>query len=129
MKLTKAIVLGIQVWGMLVASFALSSFVTILDNPVTQEYLVLTLAVIIFGSLGAAFFYRKENQMHGALLGVIMASVAIILDGLITVPVLLAPMGVTHGEFFSAPGFWMIIGLYTLVVYSFWRLKYRNTQQ
>ena len=116
MKTRKAILYGILIWGWIIAAYSASSFVTLLDNPVLQEYLALIVSVFLFVTLGSWLYFRKRPEDSGIKVALIMAATTVVLDAIFTVPVFVIPAGGSYQEFFTAPGFWMIISEYVLVV-------------
>lgn len=123
MNVSRAIVAGTLVWVLLIFAFISSASIQILKNAELQENLTIAFFLIPAAYLGARFYYSSGNSTHGLLLGAVMASIAIIADGLITVPFFIIPMGGSYGQFFSNPAFWWIIAEYLILVFAFWKLK------
>ena len=94
-----------------------------MEDPEFQANLVLTLAVIPITIFGANFYYKKGNKTNGFKLGILMFSIAMTLDALITVPLFILPEGGSHFTFFTDPGFWLIAVEYILVVGLYWRFR------
>jgi RsiW-degrading membrane proteinase PrsW (M82 family) len=120
MKIKRAIVLGIAIWSIGILLYSTSYYVPILENVETQANLVLFIAVIPLVWLGCTFYYKKDNQTHGYLVGQTMLLTAVALDALITVPFYVIPKGGSHYSFFTSLGFWVIAFEFLLVAVSYW---------
>lgn len=116
---------AVLVWMAIVAIFGvLSQTPGIMDSPMQQNLLVGVL-LIPFAVLGAAYYYKGDDRStNGLVIGSAMASIALTLDAIITVPLIMIPQyGVTHSAFFSDPFLWLIIFEYVAVVSLYWSLK------
>ena len=111
------------VWSVGVMAFVLSYFVPVMSDPDQQANWVLSLVLIPLAALGAHIYYRKGHHTNGFLLGTAMFMVAMILDALITVPVLMMPNGGTYTSFFTDPAFWLIAVEYISVVAAYWQIE------
>ncbi len=107
----------VQVIG--VSAFVGSHFVMIMSDPELQANLVLAITLIPATMVGAHIYYRKGYETSGFILGAAMFFVAIVLDALVTVPLLVIPAGGSHAAFFGDPGFWMIGVLYVGMVAAY----------
>ncbi len=123
MKTTRAIAIGIAIWGLGVASYSASFFVPIMENAEQQANIVLFLAVMPLVWLGSRFYYKKDASTHGHKVGLMFLMTAAALDALITVPLLIIPAGGSYVEFFTAIGFWIIAFEFILVTLLYWVLK------
>ncbi len=123
MKTKRAILAGVLVWVLGVGVFTMSYFMPVMDDLDLQSNIALSISLIPFAWIGASIYYRKDNKAHGFKVGFVMVMSAIILDGLITVPFMIIPYGGSYSSFFIAPGFWMIVFEYLIVIILYWRLK------
>lgn len=114
---------AVIVWILGVTAFVASYFVPVMSDPDLQANWVLSIALIPSAALGAHIYYRKGHKANGFVLGVHMFLVAMILDALITVPVLIMPYGGNHISFFTDPGFWLIAVEYVSVVAAYWQIE------
>lgn len=128
MKILKAITIGVVNWIIGVTIYSLSYTQPILENPELQGNICLALVLIPLGWLGAKFFYKSNDQVHGILPASILASVAVILDALVTVPMMIIPAGGSYGQFFGDAFFWLLITEYLLVVLLYWRLYVKSSK-
>ncbi|MEL6926225.1 MAG: DUF5367 family protein [Bacteroidota bacterium] len=111
------------VYAIGVTSFVVSYFVPIMEDADLQANWVLSIMIIPAACLGAHLYYRKGHYTNGFVLGAVMFLVAMILDALITVPLLIIPHGGNHLDFFTDPGFWLIAIEYLSVVVAYWQIE------
>ena len=123
MKIKRAIVLGIIIWSIGILLYSLSYYVPILENPETQANLVLFIAVMPLVWIGCKFYYKKDSQTHGYLVGQTLLLTAVALDALITVPFFVIPKGGSHYSFFTDLDFWIIAIEFLLVATLYWYAK------
>ena len=123
MKTLRALLTAIAVWIGGVGTFIASYYVPLMDNLDLQANIALSLSLIPLGWLGSRSYYSKYNSPKGYLFGFIMVLTAIVLDALLTVPLLVLPLGGTYLDFFGAAGFWFIALEYYLVVLLYWYVR------
>jgi hypothetical protein len=123
MKTIRALLTASTVWVLGVSIFIISYYIPLMEDQELQANIALSLSLIPLGWLGSRFFYIKYPHPNGFVFGLIMVFTAIILDALLTVPLLILPIGGTYLEFFSAPAFWLIAIEYYLVVLLYWWVK------
>lgn len=123
MKISKAIIIGIVNWIIGVSVYSLSFFLPVFTSPELQANVCLAIVLAILGWFGAGFYYKDQIQPHGLIPTLVLAAVAIILDALITVPMLIIPAGGSYIQFFGDFTFWLLIIEYLLVVLLYWRFK------
>jgi hypothetical protein len=117
------IISAIIVYALGVTAFVVSYFFPVMSDPDLQANWVLSIALIPSAALGAHIYYRKGHMTNGFVLGVLMFLIAMILDTLITVPLLIMPHGGNHITFFTDPGFWLIAVEYVSVVAAYWQIE------
>lgn len=118
-----AIISSVIVYVLGILAFVGSYFAPIMENPDLQANIVLMAAIIPAAYLGAYLYYSRGYTTHGFVLGAAMFSGAIVLDAIITVPVIIIPNGGNHLTFFGDPGFWLIGLEYVAVVATYWQLR------
>lgn len=116
LNLKHAAVSSVTVYILGILAYVGSFFIPIMNDPELQANIVLMVAIIPAAYLGAHTYYKRGHTTRGFALGLVMFSVAIILDAVITVPLFIIPNGGTHLSFFSDPGFWLIGFEYIVVV-------------
>ena len=123
MKTLKAILVGILVWVLGVSVFTLSYFIPVLEDLELQANILLALALIPFAWLGASIYYKNGDLSSGLKVGATMVLTAMVLDAIITVPILIIPYGGSYFGFFTAPSFWAIAAEYFVTIVLFWSLR------
>ena len=123
MKIKRAIVLGIIIWIIGILLYSISYYVPVLENSETQANLVLFIAVIPLVWLGSKFYYKKDKQTNGYLVGQALLLTAVALDALITVPLFVIPKVGSHYSFFTDLGFWIIAFEFLLVATLYWYVR------
>lgn len=103
MNLSRAFLSGIIVWTAIFLAFTIMSFIPALKNAETvQTYIVyLLLMPILFGAL--TFYYKKGQSNNGFQVGLIIILTCLLLDALITVPLVIIPHGGDYISFFINP--------------------------
>jgi hypothetical protein len=122
MKIARAIIIGVGIWGLGVGAFISSFFIPLMENSEQQANIVLSVAVMPLVWLGAKLYYKAERRTHGYWVGQTFLLTAAVLDALITIPFLVIPNGGSHYEFFTDFGFWAIafefLSITTLYYYT-----------
>ena len=126
MKIKRALLIGIVIWIIAILFYSISYYVPVLENDETQANLVLFVVVIPLVWLGCTFYYKKDHQTHGYLVGQTLLFTAIVLDALITVPFFIIPKGGSYYSFFTAIGFWVIAAEFLLVAVLYWYARVYN---
>ena len=108
MKIKRAILLGVLIWGIGILLYTLSYYVTIIENSEKQANLVLLIAVMPIIWFTSNIYYKQDHKTHGFNVGLAFLLTAIALDAIITVPLLIIPAGGNHNSFFTSMEFWMI---------------------
>ena len=105
MKIKRALLAGMAIWVIAILFYSISYYFPVLENVETQANLVLFVLVPPLVWLGCTFYYKKDNQTHGYLVGQTMLLTAAALDVFITVPFFVIPEGGSHYSFFTSIGF------------------------
>lgn len=129
MDIKRAILLGITIWIIAVLFYSLSYYVPFLDNADTQANIVLFIMVMPLVWYASAYYYKKEKNTHGYLLGQTMLLTSVALDALITVPFFIIPKGGSHFSFFTSLGFWIIAFEFLSVGVFYWYIKVYPNQK
>ncbi len=130
MKTIRAILTGTIIWILGVGVFVTSFYIPLIENLELQSNLALAFSLIPLGWMGAKNYYGKYAKTSGIRLAVVMVGTAVLLDALITVPVLIIPVGGSYGSFFGTASFWLIaVEYFTVVVlYSYFHLRSTSLQ-
>lgn len=120
MKIKRAILLGIAIWIIAILFYSISYAVPILNNANTQADVVLFITVMPLVWFASSFYYKKDDNTHGYIVGQTMLLTSVALDALITVPFFVIPNGGNHFSFFTSIGFWIIAIEFLLVAVLYW---------
>lgn len=123
MNFMRAILIGALIWLFIFLTFALVDNISFLKGSLNAQTTIVALLIIPFAAFGASIYYKKGSTANGLLLGLIMAFTALILDALITVPLIELPKGNTYESFFSYPILWLLVVLNIATIYVYWRFK------
>ncbi len=129
MDYKRAIRTAAIIWTIAVLFFIIAGNFTILENPELQGNLTLAFVLLPLTWYGAKYYYKKAVNTPGYLLAMVMISITILLDAIITVPVLIIPMGGTYEAFFGSLGFWLIAIEYVSMVVLFDLFRNKKIQQ
>ena len=123
MKTTKIILFGTLAWFLIFSLFAVLNLIPVTAQSETLQGVIVGIGVVPFGIFGAWLYYRK-NEGHGLKVGALMLLVAMVLDALITVPLIEMPLhGRNHLDFFTYPLLWILVTENILVIYAYWAFK------
>ncbi|WP_296386413.1 DUF5367 family protein [Winogradskyella sp.] len=120
MKIKRAIILGTIIWSIGILLYSISYYIPILENADAQANLALFVAVMPLVWFGSKFYYKKDRQTHGYLVGQTFLLIAVILDALITVPFFIIPEGGSYYSFFTGFGFWIIASEFLVISTLYW---------
>lgn len=123
MKIGRAILAGGMMWIMVLTSFLMLSFVLGVKESEDRQVAIIAFFLVVYSSLTAAFYYKSGDNTNGALVGVVMSTVALLLDVTITVPFVEIPKGSSYVAFFSNPLLWVLVAENILFVYFYWKWK------
>ncbi|MEO1262616.1 MAG: DUF5367 family protein [Bacteroidota bacterium] len=124
MNISRAIFAGTITWFLVLSAFVVLSFIPGVVESLTLQGVIVGLMVIPFGSLGAAFYYKKSKRQIVWPVALAMALTALVLDALITVPFIEMPYnGRGHVAFFSDPLFWALFTEIIVVVWLYWAIR------
>lgn len=124
MKIVRAILAGSIVWVMVFSLFTLLSFVPIAKDSQNLQSIIVGLFLIPFAYLGAKTYYKKGSTTNGFIIGLIMVTSALILDALITVPLVVIPNnGGDYLTFFTSATLWILVTINLTVIHLYWKMK------
>lgn len=93
-----------------------------------QQGLIMFIFIIPAAWLGAAFYYKMGTKTNGIKVGFIMVMIALILEAIITVPLLEIPHNGSYSAFFTNPILWILMVENMLVPYFYWKFKIKPTR-
>jgi hypothetical protein len=122
MNSIRAILTGALVWVCIFMTFTVFDNIPILKGSLNTQATIVAILVILFAAFGASIYYKNGIKDNGLIVGIIMALSALVLDALITVPLIEIPNGNTYEGFFTYPLLWLIVVVNITTVYMYWRL-------
>lgn len=121
MKTYRALWTGGIIWALTFSSFALLDLVPALHGSETKQGFFVGIFIIIYAFLGAHLYYKTGDKTHGLLVGTFMTGIALVLDALITVPVVTIPQNGSYASFYFNPILWLLIVVNISSVFVYWK--------
>ncbi len=129
MKLARAIGFGLLIWIIGVLFYALSFYVSIMENAEQQANIWLSIIIPVVVWFGAKLYYRNGIASQGIWVGLVFFITSGILDALITVPFTVLPYGGTYSDFFIDLGFWFIGLEFIVTTALYWQHRVLKKKQ
>lgn len=123
MDIIRAVTSGVMVWIFVFSTFLVLSLIPGISASETWQAVVVCIMLVLYSFLGARYYYRKGAQTNGLVAGLLMAGVILLLDAVITVPLVIYPAGGDHFTFFTSLVLWVLVLEHLLVTFLYWRLK------
>jgi len=124
MNIVRASIIGSIVWVAIFSLFTLLSFMPIIKDSQTLQATIVGISIVPIAYFGAKAYYKKGYAGNGLVIGFIMVSIALILDALITVPLVEIPYnGGDYLSFFSSTILWVLVAINMGVIYFYWKTK------
>lgn len=123
MNYLRAILSGTIVWVCVFTTFVVFAYVPGLKDSIDQQGIIADVLLIFYATVGAAVYYKKGSKETGLIIGPIMALTALVLDVLITVPIVEIPAGRSYHTFFTSYVLWVLVVINMGTVYVYWRRK------
>lgn len=123
MNTIKTILVGAAIWLGGVCIYTISYVIPILKDVELQANISLAIGLIPIAWFAARFYFKKESLSHSVKAAFSMLLTAILLDVLITVPLLIIPYGGSYQSFFTGFSFWLIAAEYLSVILFYARMK------
>lgn len=124
MKIVRKSIIGSIVWIIIFCLFTLLSFISITKDSQTLQATIVGICIIPLAYFGAKTYYKNGHTENGFVIGLIMVAIALILDALITVPLIEIPYnGGDYVSFFSSTILWILVSINIAVIYFYWKLK------
>ena len=127
MSIRCAILFGCAVWIFVLTTFTIMSLIPGIKSSEFLQTMIMAAFIIPFASSGAALYYRNGNQSNGFMVGIVMVSTALLLDIIVTVPMVEIPYnGGNYHAFFTNPVLWFLVLENVMVVYLYWFVRIRQ---
>ncbi|MFB9108540.1 DUF5367 family protein [Flavobacterium gyeonganense] len=125
MNYPRSILAGIIAWLCVVITFYVLEHIPFFKKSTTAQAFIAAFTIIFYAWFAAWFYYKKAAKKSGLLVGIVITGTALVLDVLVTVPLIEIPKGSSYQAFFSNPILWILAVINVLTVYVY--LK-RNTK-
>lgn len=128
MSKIRAILSGALVWLFILITFGILGYIPVIKDSLNQQALIVSILIIPFAIFGASVYYKNGNKENGVIIGLIMVATALMLDALITVPLIEIPNGGSYRSFYSYPLLWLLVLVNMTTVYFYWSLKIKRSR-
>jgi len=128
MKKIRAISTGALVWLFIVITFVILGYVPMLKDSLDRQAIVVSIFIVPFAVYGASVYYRNGSKENGLIIGIVMAATALLLDAIVTVPLIEIPKGGSYQGFYTYPLLWLLVAVNIATVYFYWRLKIQRSR-
>ena len=124
MKTGRAIFSGALIWLSVLTLFGVLYAIHATSQSQLLQAAIVCVLVIPFSLLGASIYYKTGDRSNGLSVGFVMAGTALLLDALITVPLIEKPYhGMDHVQFFTNPLLFIIVIEVVLVIWLYYKMK------
>ena len=124
MKTGRAILSGVLIWFLVFSLFGVLSIIPATRDSVILQGIIAGVAIIPSALLSAHIYYQTGSKVNGLLAGIVMVVTALLLDALITVPLVEKPYhGTDHIQFFTNPILGVIVAEVLLVTWLYYKVK------
>lgn len=119
MNYPRAILAGVIAWLCVVITFYVLEHIPLFNKSMTTQAFIATFTIIFYAWFAAWFYFKKAAKQLGFQAGIVITGTALILDVLVTVPLIEIPKGNSYQAFFSNPLLWILalINVVTVFVY------------
>lgn len=111
---------GLLVWGLVFSTFAVFD---LSGMAMTLQGIVILLLMPLYAFTGAWFLYRKGARLPGWIAGIWVTGTALVMDALVTVPLMEIPRGGSYASFFTNGLLWALAGMNLTTVWVYWRWR------
>ena len=124
MNYPRALLAGVIAWLCVVITFYVLEHIPFFKESMYTQAFIAAFTIIFYAWFAAWFYYKKAIKKSGLLAGIVITGTALVLDVLVTVPLIEIPKGSSYQAFFSNPLLWILAVINVLTVFLY--LK-RNT--
>ena len=120
MNYLRAVFAGTIAWLCVVITFYILDNIPFFKVSSTAQAIVAIFAIVFYAWFAAWFYYKKAEKKSGLQAGVVITATALLLDVLITVPLVEIPKGNSYQAFFfSNPLLWILAVLNVITVFVY----------
>lgn len=128
MNYLRAVFSGTIAWFCVVITFYILENIPFFKESLTAQAIIAIFTIVFYAWFAAWFYYKKAEKKLGLQAGIVITATAIILDILITVPLIEIPKGNSYQAFFSNPLLWILAVINVLTVFVYWKRKFAVSQ-
>lgn len=121
MNYLRALFSGTIAWLCVVITFYIIENIPFFKTSITAQAIITAFTIVFYAWFAAVFYYKKAPQKSGLQAGIVITATALILDVLITVPLIEIPKGNSYQAFFSNPLLWILAVINILTVFMYWK--------
>lgn len=119
MNYPRSILAGAIAWLCVVITFYILEHIPLFKESTTAVAFIAAFTIIFYAWFAAWFYYKKAAKKSGLLAGIVITGTALVLDVLVTVPLIEIPKGKTYQAFFSNPLLWILAVINVLTVFVY----------
>ena len=123
MNYVRAILSGTIAWLCVVITFYILENIPFFKESLTGQAIIAAFTIIFYAWFAAWFYYKKAEKKWGLQAGIVIIATAIILDALLTVPLIEIPKGNSYQAFFSNPLLWILAVINVITVFTYWKRR------
>ena len=124
MKTGRAILSGALIWLLVLILFGVMDSVPATSQSQLLQGAIVCVLIIPFSLFGANIYYKTGDRSNGLSVGFVMAGTALLLDALVTVPLIEQPYhGIDHVQFFTNPLLFIIVIEVVLVIWLYYKMR------
>lgn len=123
MNYFRAIHSGTIAWLCVVVIFYILENIQFFKESLTIQAIIAAFTIIFYAWFSAWFYYKKAEKKLGLQVGIVITATALILDALVTVPLIEIPKGSSYQAFFSNPLLWILAVINVMTVFIYWKRR------
>ncbi|HEX8014422.1 MAG TPA: DUF5367 family protein [Flavobacterium sp.] len=128
MNYPRAILAGVIAWLCVVITFYVLEHIPFFNKSMTTQAFIAAFTIIFYAWFAAWFYFKKAAKQLGFQAGIVITGTALILDVLVTVPLIEIPKGSSYEAFFSNPLLWILAVLNVLTVFVYFKSPPMSSQ-
>lgn len=124
MNYLRAVLSGTIAWLCIVITFYVLENIPFFKASLIVQVIIAAFAIVFYAWSAAWFYYKKAEKKLGLQVGIVITATALILDVLITVPLIEIPKGSSYEAFFSNPLLWILAVVNVTTVFAYWKRNF-----
>lgn len=124
MNYLRAIFSGTISWLCVVVTFYILENIPFFKASLIVQAIIAAFTIVFYAWFAAWFYYKKAQKELGLQVGIGITATALILDVLITVPLIEIPKGNSYEAFFSNPLLWILAVINVMTVFAYFKRNF-----